>query len=519
VAVTVTAFLLSSAVALPAHAADVLLSQGKPVVNSTSESTSLTGDKAVDGNSKSRWASAVSADPQWLRVDLGQPSTVNRVKLDWEAAYAKKYRLEISDDGVAFTTIATVDNGDGKTDDLPGLSAHGRYLRLVGTTRATKYGYSLWEIQAFGTSDSTGDTQAPSAPTGLGTGATTANSIALTWSPSTDNVGVTGYDVLRDGQPAATSATTSYNDTGLAPDTSYTYTVRARDAAGNTSPSSTAVAARTKPGGTGTFVLAAAGDIAAQCTASDPNCVHPKTAKLVEAMNPAAVITMGDNQYDDAHLSDFRNYYDKTWGKFKNITRPIPGNHETYDTTPFQGYHDYFGSIATPQGKNHYSWDMGNWHFIALDSNDFTTHELAEAPQLTWLKQDLARNTKGCVAAYYHHPRFSSGDHGDNPDSAALWQTLVDSKVDLVLNGHDHHYERFVPQNGDGMADPNGPVQILGGTGGAPLYDVHVAHPTTAKLLQAFGVVKLSMTDTTFTSQLIGLDRTVLDSSPTYTCH
>ncbi|HEX6343468.1 discoidin domain-containing protein, partial [Umezawaea sp.] len=152
---------MSSAVATPASAADVLLSQGKPVVTSTTESSSLGGAKAVDGSTTTRWASAVSADPQWLRVDLGQPSTVNRVKLDWEAAHATKYRLEVSDDGVRFTTIATVDDGDGGTDDLPGLAAHGRYLRVVGTTRATKYGYSLWEVKAYGSADSTGDTLAP----------------------------------------------------------------------------------------------------------------------------------------------------------------------------------------------------------------------------------------------------------------------------------------------------------------------------------------------------------------------
>ncbi|KAA2261549.1 alkaline phosphatase [Solihabitans fulvus] len=511
--------MLSSAVSVPAYAADILLSQGKPVATSTVEKPSLSGDKAVDGDTTTRWASAVSADPQWLRVDLGQPSTVHRVQLNWEAAYAKKYRIEISDDGVHFSVVTTVDNGRGGTDTLSGLNAHGRYLRFVGTTRATKYGYSLWEIQAFGTADSTGDTQPPTRPTGLTTGAVTANSVALSWSPSTDNVGVVGYDVLRAGQVVATSATTSYNDTGLAPDTSYTYAVRARDAAGNTSAASDAVTARTQSGGTGSFVLAAAGDIAERCTASDPNCVHPKTAKLVEAMRPAAVITMGDNQYDDAHLSDFQKYYDTTWGRFKNITHPIPGNHESYDSPKYQGYHDYFGQIATPQGNNYYSWDMGNWHFVALDSNDFVTHELAESPQLTWLKQDLAKNTKGCVAAYYHHPRYSSGDHGDNPDSIALWQLMVDNKVDLVLNGHDHDYERFLPQNTDGRADPNGPVEIVGGTGGADLYDLHATHPTTAKLLRTYGVLKLSMTDTTFATQLIGVDGAVLDSSPTYTCH
>jgi hypothetical protein len=501
------------------RAADVLLSQGKPVATSTVESSSYAGAKAVDGSTSTRWASLESADPQWLRIDLGQSAAIHRVVLSWEAAYAKKYRIETSDDGTTFTPAATVDNGDGKTDDLT-FSAHGRYVRFVGVTRATSYGYSFWEMQVFGSTDSSGDTQAPTTPTSLTAGTTTGTSAALTWGAATDNVGVAGYDVLRDGTSVATSATPSYTDTGLTPDTSYSYAVRARDAAGNLSSPSTPITVKTKAGSTGGFVLAAAGDIAERCTASSSSCVHVKTAKLVEQLNPAAVITMGDNQYDDAHLSDFKSYYDKTWGKFKNITHPIPGNHETYDETPFKGYEDYFGAIAKPQGNRYYSWEMGNWHFIALDSNDFTTHDdFAEPPQLTWLKQDLANNKKGCVAAYYHHPRWSSGDHGDNPDSTELWNIMTANKVDLVLNGHDHDYERFIPQNAEGKSDANGPVEIVGGSGGANLYDLSPAHATTAKLLKTFGVLKLSMTDTSFQTQLIGVDNKVLDSSPTYTCH
>jgi hypothetical protein len=504
-----------------AQAADTLLSKGGTTATSTSESSSLGGAKAVDGDTSTRWASAVSADPQWLSVDLGQPSTVHRVKLNWEAAYARKYRIEISDNGTQWSTVYSETAGDGKVDERAGLTAHGRYLRVVGTERATKYGYSLWEVEAFGTADSTGDNQAPTVPGGLKTGAITATSAALSWSASTDNVGVAGYDVLRDGVVVATSEATMFTDSALTPDTTYTYAVRAKDLAGNVSAAGPGVTVKTAAGSGNGFVLAAAGDIADQCTAASSSCVHPKTAKLVEAMNPAAVITMGDNQYDDAHLSDFKNYFDTSWGKFKPIMHPIPGNHETYDDVKYDGYKKYFGAIATPQGQTYYSWDKGNWHFIALDSNDFATHDLsaAEPPQLTWLKNDLAKNTKGCVAAYYHHPRFSSGDHGDNPDSAELWKTLVNAKADLVLNGHDHHYERFLPQNADGKADPAGPVQILGGMGGMTLYPIHAAHPTTAKLLSTFGVLKLNMTDTSFTSQLIGLDGKVLDSSPTYTCH
>jgi len=511
-------------------AADVLLSQGKPVSSSTRESSSYSAEKAVDGDGKTRWASATSADAQWLRIDLGQASKVHRVKIDWEAAYAKKFRIEMSDDGDTFTPIATVDNGTGKTSDLTGLTGHGRFLRFVGTDRATKYGYSIWEIQAYGTPDSTGDTQPPSTPSNLAAGDVSSSSVALSWAAATDNVGVAGYDILRDGKAVANSEGTSYTDTTVSPNTDYSYTVRARDAAGNVSPVSAAVAVHTKPGNAGTsFVLAAAGDIAEQCTASSSSCIHPKTAKLVEQMNPAAVITMGDNQYDSENvglsLQNFKDYYDKTWGKFKSITHPTPGNHETYDDNkPFDAYQQYFGKIAMPNGKRYYSWEMGNWHFIALDSNGFVNDDnggpLTDTAQMDWIKQDLAKNTKGCVAAYYHHARWSSGDHGDQRGSKQLWDLFTQNKVDLILNGHDHHYERFVPQGIDGKADANGPVEIVGGMGGASSYPVHSAHPTTAKLIKnTFGVLKLTMTDNSFSEQLIGLDGKVLDSSPNYTCH
>jgi len=286
-------------------------------------------------------------------------------------------------------------------------------------------------------------------------------------------------------------------------------------------------------GANATFVLAAAGDIAEQCTASSSSCVHPKTAALVDKMAPAAVITMGDNQYDDAHYSDFKNYFDTTWGRFKSIMRPVPGNHETYDDPPLAGYKKYFGSIATPKGTTYYSWDKGNWHFIALDSNDFSGESdlagdeaemsdgdlAADPPQLKWLKSDLSKTTKGCVAVYYHHPRFTSGSHGDNKAVAAVWSTLVANHVDLVLNGHDHDYERFAPQDANGKVDSKGPVQIIVGSAGRKLTTPKAEHEATEKLLKEYGVLKLTMTDSTFSTQLIGLDGRSLDSSPTYKCH
>ncbi|MEV4244352.1 discoidin domain-containing protein [Streptosporangium canum] len=284
---------------------------------------------------------------------------------------------------------------------------------------------------------------------------------------------------------------------------------------GTSTPSPTPTVTPTIPPGD-SFVVAAAGDIAAQCTASSSSCAHPKTAAQVQAMNPEFVITMGDNQYDDARLSDFQNYYDKTWGKFKSKTRPAAGNHETYDPAgTYAGYKGYFGSIATPQGKTYYSYDRGNWHFVALDSNYFD-----QTAQINWLKADLAANTKGCVAAYWHHPLFSSGEHGNDPVSKPVWKILYDARADLVLNGHDHHYERFAPQNPDAQADPNGMVEILGGMGGASPYNIENVQPNSQKRLQdVYGVLKLKFGPDTFSSQLIGTDGTVKDTSPTYTCH
>lgn len=501
--------------------ADVLLSRAKPVLTSSNENSTLTGPKAVDGSLTTRWGSTEYVDPQWIRVDLGQPASISRVKLTWEVAYGKAYRIEVSDDGTTYRTIKSVTDGNGGTDDLTGLVGHGRYVRVYGTTRGTSYGYSLWELEVYGTTDTGDDTEAPTVPAGLRSTAVTSTTAALEWTASTDNRAVTAYDVLRNGVVVGSSATTQYTDSGLTASTAYQYSVRARDLAGNQSAASAAITVTTSAPGTGNFVLAAAGDIADQCTASSSSCIHPKTAKLVEAMAPANVLTMGDNQYDDAHLSDFQNYYAKTWGRFKSITKPIPGNHETYSSPAYTGYDQYFGSaIAKPQGKRYYSWDKGNWHFIGLDSNDFSgEHGLAEPEQLTWLRNDLANNTKGCVLVYMHHARYSSGSHGDNPSVAPVWDMLVDAKVDLVLNGHDHHYERFLPQGKDGSVNSNGPVQVIGGTGGKSLYTPNAAHPATAKLLKTHGVLKLTMTDNTFQSSLIGLDSRTLDASPTYTCH
>ncbi|MFB7938930.1 discoidin domain-containing protein [Streptomyces sp. NPDC056049] len=406
-------------------AADSLISQGRPATSSSVEDGTFGPEKAFDGVSTTRWASAEGVDPQWIRVDLGPSATVSRVKLVWEAAHAKAYRVEISSDGTNWTRLATETAGNGGTDDWTGLTGTGRHLRVYGTARGTPYGYSLYTVEVYGT-------------------------------------------------------------------------------------------ASTTPPPTGAFTVVAAGDIAAQCTASSSSCAHPKTAALAQRIAPSFYLTMGDNQYDDALLSDFRAYYDKSWGAFKAKTRPVPGNHETYDPAgSLAGYKAYFGSIAYPQGKPYYSYDHGNWHFVALDSNSFD-----DPTQIQWLKDDLARTTKGCVAAYFHHPLYSSGGHGNDPVSRPVWKILHAAGTDLVLNGHDHHYERFAPQDADGRATADGIVEIVGGMGGAEPYDIETVQPHSQKRISGtYGVLKLDLTDTTYTWQYVGTDDRVKDSAPTYTCH
>ncbi len=505
-------------VSTPADAADQLLSGGKPAASSSDEDSTLTAAKAVDGNPSTRWASAEGSDPQWIRIDLGATARISRVRIAWEAAYAKAYRIEVSPDRSTWTTLYSTSAGDGGVDDRQGLTGSGRYVRVYGTARGTAWGYSAYEVEVYGAITGGGDTQPPTAPANLRATGTTANSVSLTWDAATDNVGVTGYNILRGGVIVGnTTGATSYSDTGLAAATTYTYTVKAKDAAGNDSPGSNQVSARTQPG-TGALTVVAAGDIAQQCTASQSTCAHPKTAARVEAINPDLVVTMGDSQYDDGTWDDYTRYYDKTWGRFKAKTRPTPGNHDTYDDAGFEyAYKRYFGPLATPQGKTFYSYDVGNWHFVALDSNLPLT---ASSEQIAWLKADLAANSKGCVAAYWHHPLFSSGSHGNNPVSKAAWQELYRARADLNLVGHDHHYERFAPQDPDAKADPNGIVEIVGGMAGASPYDIKNVQPNSQfRLSGTYGVVRLTLTDSTFSWQLVQDNGQIRDTSPTYTCH
>jgi hypothetical protein len=216
-------------------------------------------------------------------------------------------------------------------------------------------------------------------------------------------------------------------------------------------------------------VIAAAGDIA--CEPGDErtsgSCHHRDTSDLLVAGGLVAVLPLGDLQYDDGALEKFKKSYDPTWGRVKDITRPVVGNHE-YLTEDARGYFDYFRSAAGDRSRGYYSYDLEGWHLIALNSNCGAVGGCDPgSPQYDWLNADLAASNAGCTLAYWHAPRFASGHYGNNTDYQPFWQLLFDDGAEIVLNGHDHSYQRYAPMTPTGtLNDENGIREFIVGTGG-----------------------------------------------------
>ena len=273
-------------------------------------------------------------------------------------------------------------------------------------------------------------------------------------------------------------------------------------------------------------VIAAAGDIS--CPPSRKrheeeytkanNCRMDDTAKLLGEIQPDAVLTLGDLQYPSGALIDFETMYANNWGKYRDITFPVPGNHE-YGTPGARGYFAYFGARAGEPEKGYYSYDLGAWHLIALNSECDKIGGCGDSdPQATWLREDLGDHPRKCVLAYWHRPRFSSGSHGNSLDHDALWRRLVAARADLVLSAHDHDYERYVPMNADGDAAPaKGLTQIVAGTGGASHYQFHNPEPTSAvRITGRNGVLRLQLLPEAFAWQFLQAPNgEILDSGTT----
>jgi hypothetical protein len=236
-------------------------------------------------------------------------------------------------------------------------------------------------------------------------------------------------------------------------------------------------------------VLVGAGDIADCADLSGAEA----TAKLLDAI-PGTVFTAGDNAYEQGTAEQFAKCYDPTWGRHKTRTRPSVGNHEFHSggATP---YFDYFGAAAGDPKQGYYSYELGSWHIIVLNSECLEVGGCqAGSRQEKWLQDDLHAHPATCTLAYWHKPLFSSGaKHGNDPEIKPFWNDLYAAHVAVVLNGHDHDYERFAPQDPDGQADPTrGIREFVVGTGGKNHRPFGTALRTSeTRNADAFGVLKL----------------------------
>ena len=259
-------------------------------------------------------------------------------------------------------------------------------------------------------------------------------------------------------------------------------------------------------------VLVGAGDIGLCTGGGNPQA----TARLLDAID-GTVVALGDNAYMSGTAEDYRNCYDPTWGRHKSRTRPVPGNHE-YETAGGAPYFDYFGMNAGPPGLGYYSFDLGNWHVIALNSNIAVG---AGSAQGRWLRADLAASQAQCTIAYWHFPRFSSGRHGDQPQMRDFWSLLYDAGAEIVLSGHDHDYERFGLQDADGGADPvRGLRQFVVGTGGAvPTPFIDVRPNSEARITNTLGVLKLTLGAGRYSWELVPVPGSGSGDAGSATCH
>jgi hypothetical protein len=226
-------------------------------------------------------------------------------------------------------------------------------------------------------------------------------------------------------------------------------------------------------------VLVGAGDIATWPPGTEGN--DEATAKVVESVvasrpGRTVVFTLGDNAYESGAASEYEDYYAPTWGRFKGVTRPTPGNHE-YNTPGAAGYFGYF------RVRPYYAYNLGSWRIYSLNSE---IARKAKSPQVRWLRRDLAAQPHRCVLAYWHRPRYSSGPHGNDASVAAIWQTLARARADVVVTGHDHDYERF--------ASRQGMVEFVVGTGGNFLYQFkRRAAGSRARNDKTFGVIAFTL--------------------------
>ncbi len=279
----------------------------------------------------------------------------------------------------------------------------------------------------------------------------------------------------------------------------------------------------------GAELVIAAGDVACESTDSDfdgedpDQCQARATADLL--VDADAVLPLGDLQYPDGTLESFEAY-DATWGKFADQSYPVPGNHD-YHVSGAEGYYDYWESKDRPVGEarsGYYSWDLGSWHLIALNSNcdDVACDE--GSAQNDFLEEDLRNTTKGCVLAYWHHPFFNSGEtHGDSTPSGAeaFLEDLYAAGADIVVNGHEHNYQRYGKQDPTGMATEDGIREFISGAGGKSHYGLLQEKDSNYEFGNAtdFGVLRLHLGEDSYSWEFAAVSGALLDAGGPVPCN
>jgi hypothetical protein len=264
-------------------------------------------------------------------------------------------------------------------------------------------------------------------------------------------------------------------------------------------------------------VLVGAGDIAS-CSSSGDEA----TAAVVVNVG-GTVFTLGDNVYDNGTATEYANCYGPTWGiaSIKGRTKPVAGNHE-YNTANATGYYGYFGAAAGDPTKGYYAYDHGTWRVYVLNSNCASVGGCtAGSAQETWLRGDLAANPRACVVAMWHHPLYSSGEHGNSTATKALYQALYDFNAELVLVGPDHDYERFAPQDANANLDTGrGIVEMVVGTGGRSHYAFTTIRANSlVREGNTYGVVRLALSAGSWSFQFLPVAGQTFTDSGSGTCH
>ena len=292
-----------------------------------------------------------------------------------------------------------------------------------------------------------------------------------------------------------------------------------------------ATVANASPAGAADPIIAAAGDIA--CAPTDPGynggsgtatrCRQRATSDLLVGAGLAAVLPLGDVQYDSPRAANLKAVYDPTWGRVKSISRPVIGNHDGSGAS----YFDYFNGPgaangpAGPRGRGYYSFDVGSWHIVALNSNCARVSCGAGSIQEQWLRADLAAHPTSCTLAFWHHPRYSSGHDGSHVTLGAFWSDLHAAGAELVLSGHSHDYERFAPKDAQGKNVPTGIRQFVVGTGGAFMTGLGTSRVSGSEVAQndTFGVLKLTLHPASYDWQFVPIAGRHWTDSGSTPCH